>query len=958
MSQPRGVQAHLSKAQLQAAERSGQLDLHGQNLPAIPEGVYTLATLMKLDLSGNDITFIPKDIARLQSLQLLNLDDNRRLADLPKELALIPSLRYICLQGCNALPSDIAEAYKKARSAPLRFGASARDISPILTILRQYPDEPANQPAASSASQQAASAQSQAGYDAGSAGHDAYSRKNPQSGYSGYGAGYDDYERGSYGNYGGATPSRQADNRYNQIQFNDDDADYEAFRQMKIREMLAKQELQRQAMYNHPHYDYRADAAAAPTPSSQQYQNQHHVSKAEAPSATASASVPSQASQQYANDYDDELARLEAQYAALRLENNMRQRPPAQPDGYEYDGYYGGYPDGAYDNVRDVSTVGNPEYGRRAAGTPVGHDLYSKAYGSYASGDPYSNPSSYAPAAANPVAQANAAIAPTPLTTDSVRKPDQPFAAGVRTGVTPGSSSIASVLKPPSVPTGQGFSGRKPSEPPVVKSVVEMGADLPPVPRPRNSNNLYSNVSFQAADILKEPVHPSAAGQDLVGRRGRGTPLDPAKLPAAGVPSPVFVQQTQGPVEPRPLPMPARPPTPTIMKEVLDHESRFRQGSGGRQTPSDPAREALLRQKNTSLIFAPPDASVTSIAPTGRRVTSASAQAAAQRSSSTNMSGVLGGETYDQPTPTRSRGIAANPRRNESQVPLGAAADPAMLGRPESRGGANPVIISPTGVPLGNRPGRAGMRSVQTDVLNIHPAPQPSAPQPSAEALAYAARFGKDSVSAVLTGADAAAAEAGTAAGSQQPSSGSGADTPRTGKRLWMQHHLPQGSPIVPDYDDPQKVKENFVTSTAATYREPARDAYELAREQDYRKFIQEYQTDPRLTAVPRDQPPHQSQSSGYVPSFHQPQDRAPSAAATTAAGRPTPTSYIAANAPFDCYDTPTSVSAYEKPVPRGQTPPQHAPELTPQQQAEIYNANRRQSRNFAMRQQQSHGIY
>ncbi|KAM7094020.1 E3 ubiquitin-protein ligase LRSAM1 isoform 2-T2 [Molossus nigricans] len=85
------------------------LDLHDNQLAALPEDIGQLAALQVLNVERNQLTYLPCSIGNLTQLQTLNVKDNR-LKELPDTLGELRSLRTldICENEIQRLPQMLA----------------------------------------------------------------------------------------------------------------------------------------------------------------------------------------------------------------------------------------------------------------------------------------------------------------------------------------------------------------------------------------------------------------------------------------------------------------------------------------------------------------------------------------------------------------------------------------------------------------------------------------------------------------------------------------------------------------------------------------------------------------------------------------------------------------------------------------------------------------------------------
>lgn len=122
---------------------SAVLDLHGQNLTAIPASVFAktelttlnlsynrltqappsqigqLVNLTSLDLSYNQLTGLPAELGRLQKLETLNVSYNK-LTGLPMELGNLTNLRVLDLTGNTYSKQDLDAIAKKLPKTIIR----------------------------------------------------------------------------------------------------------------------------------------------------------------------------------------------------------------------------------------------------------------------------------------------------------------------------------------------------------------------------------------------------------------------------------------------------------------------------------------------------------------------------------------------------------------------------------------------------------------------------------------------------------------------------------------------------------------------------------------------------------------------------------------------------------------------------------------------------------------------
>jgi len=125
---------------IRRARRSGakSLDLSLRGLRTLPEDVFALRTLTALDVSGNELTAVDRGIAQLAGLEELNVANNRleSLADL--DIASMPSLRSLLVEG-NPMASSLgpAAARQLARPPAAPGQTPAQVIAGILTGTQQ-----------------------------------------------------------------------------------------------------------------------------------------------------------------------------------------------------------------------------------------------------------------------------------------------------------------------------------------------------------------------------------------------------------------------------------------------------------------------------------------------------------------------------------------------------------------------------------------------------------------------------------------------------------------------------------------------------------------------------------------------------------------------------------------------------------------------------------------------------
>ncbi|KAJ3410768.1 hypothetical protein HDV05_003270 [Chytridiales sp. JEL 0842] len=108
------------RQRLAEARRSGCLDLSGQNLSMLPEGVLELEGLRTMLLGSNNFTSVPANLA-LNFPQLLYLDlSSNKISSIPSNLADLPDIRIIDFSGNADLDGS---------KVPPSFGPRAHEVA-------------------------------------------------------------------------------------------------------------------------------------------------------------------------------------------------------------------------------------------------------------------------------------------------------------------------------------------------------------------------------------------------------------------------------------------------------------------------------------------------------------------------------------------------------------------------------------------------------------------------------------------------------------------------------------------------------------------------------------------------------------------------------------------------------------------------------------------------------------
>ena len=82
-----------------------KLDLSGNNLTVLPEGIETLSNLRQLNLAGNNLKDLPSGLVSLRSLERVDMTNNN-LKEVPQTVMEMTSLSHINL-SCNQITPDI-----------------------------------------------------------------------------------------------------------------------------------------------------------------------------------------------------------------------------------------------------------------------------------------------------------------------------------------------------------------------------------------------------------------------------------------------------------------------------------------------------------------------------------------------------------------------------------------------------------------------------------------------------------------------------------------------------------------------------------------------------------------------------------------------------------------------------------------------------------------------------------
>jgi Leucine-rich repeat (LRR) protein len=98
----------LVKGKLDAASKTGKLDMSGMGLPIIPADIFAMPNLKVLSLADNQIRQVPPDIAVLSALTQLRLSGNM-ITKLPAEIGLLTNLQTLWIQNnkLTQLPTEI-----------------------------------------------------------------------------------------------------------------------------------------------------------------------------------------------------------------------------------------------------------------------------------------------------------------------------------------------------------------------------------------------------------------------------------------------------------------------------------------------------------------------------------------------------------------------------------------------------------------------------------------------------------------------------------------------------------------------------------------------------------------------------------------------------------------------------------------------------------------------------------
>ena len=96
------------RGRLDAAAKTGKLDMSGMGLPIIPADIFAMPNLKILSLADNQIRQVPPDIAVLSSLTQLRLSGNL-ISKLPPEIGLLTNLQTLWIQNnkLTSLPTEI-----------------------------------------------------------------------------------------------------------------------------------------------------------------------------------------------------------------------------------------------------------------------------------------------------------------------------------------------------------------------------------------------------------------------------------------------------------------------------------------------------------------------------------------------------------------------------------------------------------------------------------------------------------------------------------------------------------------------------------------------------------------------------------------------------------------------------------------------------------------------------------